>query len=199
MSTTVFYSLSTAVFYSLSVTQLYPLLVLFHCVHCCFLESVLCPSVPHNVSTVCMLCVTMSTTAFYSLSTVWQYLILYCRYVVSHRVHCCLLQSVHCLSELHTVTSVASVSLYPLLSSRFYPISVSTSHVHMLVLCHSVHCCLLQSVHCLSVPNTVRMLVLCHSVHCCLLRSVHSLSIPHTVPSASSVSLCPMLSSIVWP
>ena len=42
-----------------------------------------------------------------------------------------------------------------------------------------------------------RLLVLCHYVHYCLLQSVHCLSLPHTVPSVGSVSLCLLLSSTV--
>ena len=42
------------------------------------------------------------------------------------------------------------------------------------------------------------LLVLCHCVHC-LLQSLHCLSIPHTMPPVGSVSLCPLLSSIVCP
>ena len=79
-------------------------------------------------STVCWFCVTMSTALFYSLSTVCQYLALYFLLVPYHYVHCCLLQSVHCLSVLHTVPSVGSVSPCTLLSSTVSPLSVSTLH-----------------------------------------------------------------------
>jgi len=44
-----------------------------------------------------------------------------------------------------------------------------------------------------------RLLVLCHYVHCCLLQSVQSLSVPHNLPSVGSVSLCTLLSSTVCP
>jgi len=40
---------------------------------------------------------------------------------------------------------------------------------------------------------------LCHYVHCCLLEFVHCLSVPHTAPPVCSVSLCPLLSSRVYP
>jgi len=65
--------------------------------------------------------------------------------------------------------------------------------------CHYVHCCLLQSVQCLSVPHTVQIV---GSVSLCLmlfLKSVHCLSVPHTVQSVGSVSLCPLLFSAVCP
>ena len=97
-------TMSTAAFYSLSTVST------SHC-------------------TVCLFCVTMSTAAFYSLFTVCQYLTLYRLLVLCHYDHFCLLQSVHCLSEPHTVPSVASPSL--------------------------CHCCFLQSVHCLSVLQNV--------------------------------------------
>ena len=44
-----------------------------------------------------------------------------------------------------------------------------------------------------------RLMVLCHYVHCWPQQSVHCLSIPHNVPSDGSVSLCPLLSSTVYP
>jgi len=77
----------------------------------------------------------MSTAAFYSLSTVCQYLTLYCLLVLSHYVHCCLLQSVHCLSVPHTVQSVGSVSLCSLLSSTVCPLSLSTSYCNVCLFC----------------------------------------------------------------
>jgi len=245
-------------------------LVLCHYVHCCFLKCVCCLPVPHTVhsvgsvslcpllsSTVCPLsvstshstfgwfCVTMPPAVFYSLSTVCQYLTQYIRLVLCHYAPCCLLQSVHCLSVPHTVPSVGSVSLCPLLSSTLCPLSVSTSHCtvcwlcvststavfyslstvcqyltlyRLLALCQYFHCCLLQSVHCLSLSHTVPcfgFLSLCplmflQSVHCLsvphtvtyfgflslcpllFLQSVHCLSVPHTVPFLGSVSLCPV-------
>jgi len=170
----------TVVFYSLSAVRqyltLYRLLVLCHYVHCCL------------------------TVVFYSLSAVCQYLTLYSLLVLCHYVHCYLLQSVHCLPIPHTVQSVGSVSICPLLC--FYSLSTVCQYLtlyRLLVLCQYVHCCILHSVHCLSVPHTVQSLVLCHYVHCCLLQSVHCLSVPHTVPSVGSMSLCPLLSSKVCP
>ena len=193
----------------------------------------------------------MPTAAFYILSTVCQYLTLYRLLVVCHYVHCCLLQSVHCLSVPHTVQSVGSLSLCPLLSSTVIPLCFSTSHCTVccpyvtmstaafyslftfcqylklyrhLVLCHYGHRCLLQSMQCQYLTpcrllvlchyvtaafyslsavcqylTFYRLLVLCHYVHCCLLQSVHCLSVPHTIPSVGSVSLCPMLLSTVCP
>ena len=57
----------------------------------------------------------------------------------------------------------------------------------------------------LSTPNVCqyltfyRLLVLYRCVQCCLLQSVHWLSLPHNVPSGSSVSLRPLLSSTFCP
>ena len=40
---------------------------------------------------------------------------------------------------------------------------------------------------------------MCHYVHCCLLQYLHCLSVPHTVPSVGYVSLFPLISSTVCP
>jgi hypothetical protein len=140
----------------------------------------------------------MSTAAFYSLSTVCQYVTLYRLLVLCHYVHCCLLQSVHCLSVPHTVPSVVSVSICPQLPSTVCPLSVSTSH------CTVCWFCVTMSTAAFYIPSTVcqyltlyRLLVLCHYVHSCLQHSLHSLSVPHTLPAVGSVSLCTLLSSIV--
>jgi len=196
-----------------------------HYVHCCLLQSVRCLSVPHNVpfvgsmplcpllsSTVCLLsvstshctvpwfCATMSTAVFYRLSTVCQYLILFHLLVPCHYVHCCLLQSVHCLSVPHTVPSVGSMPLCPLLSPTVCPLSVSTSHCTVPWFCATISTAVFYSLSTVCQYLTLyRSLVLCHYVHCCLLQSVHCLSVPHTVPSLGSVSLCPLLSSTVCP
>jgi len=80
----------------------------------------------------------MSTAVFYSLFTVCQYLTLYRLLVLCHCVHCCLLQSVHCLSVPNTVPSVGSVSLCPQLFSTVCPLSVSTSHCTVCWFCVSM-------------------------------------------------------------
>ena len=113
--------------------------------------------------------------------------------VQCHYVHCCLLQCVHSffttshctlcwfcvnmstaafysLSVPNTVPSVGSVSLSPLLPST---------------VCQYL--------------TQYRLLVLCHYINCCLLQSVQCLSVHHTEPSVGSVSLCPLLPSTVCP
>ena len=138
----------------------------------------------------------MPTSAFNSLSTLCQYLTMYCLLFLS--------------------------ILVPLFST-FCPTSVSTSMYPLFVLCHYVHWCLQQSLHCLSVLHSVisvfsvsmsthifyslstvcqyltlyRLFVLCHCVHCCLLHALHFLTVPESVPSLCPVSLCPMLFSTV--
>ena len=121
----------TAVFYILpTVCQyltLYRLLILYQYVHCCLLQSVHGLPVPHTVPsvgsvslcsllsstfcqlslstshcTVCCFCISMSTAAFYSLSTVSQFLTLYRLLILCHCVHFCLLHSANCLSVPHT-------------------------------------------------------------------------------------------------
>jgi hypothetical protein len=150
------------------------------------------------------------------------------------------------LSVPHTVPSVVSVTLWPLLSPRLCPLSVSISSTlcwfsviestlvfwSMSNVCHYLTlyrllflstCLLLSSTDCPKSANTsyctvycfcftmssaafysqvnvrqyltlYRILVQFHYVQCCLLQSVHYLSVPHIVPSLISVSLCPLLS-----
>jgi len=76
----------------------------------------------------------------------------------------------------------------------------------LLVLCHYVHCSLLQSVLCHYITlNPLLVLThyvrchLTHYVHCYLLQSVHCLSVPHNVPSLCSMTLCLLLSSKFCP
>jgi hypothetical protein len=190
--------------------------VLWHSIVCCLLQSLQCLSVPHNVLCVCSVspCPLLYSTLCPMSVTTSQ-----CT-VLCHYVHCCLVQSDHCLSVLHNVyfcvtmstalfysmsnvcqflTNYCSVSLCPLLSRRIGPLSLGTSQCS--VLCHYVHCCLLQSVHCLPVLHILPSVgsVLCHHVRSCVLQSVQYLSLPHTAPFVGSVSPCPLLSSTVCP
>ena len=150
---------------------MYRLLVLYHCVHYCLLQSVHC-----------------------------QFLSLYRLFVLCHCVDYCLLQSAKCLSVPHTVPSVGSVSLCPLLSSTVCPLSVSTSHCTACWFCTTVSTTAFYSLSTICQYLTLyRLLVLCHCVHYCLLQSVHCLSVPYTVPSVGSMSLCPLLPCKVCP
>jgi len=168
---------------------------------CPLLPSTVCPlSVNTSHWTVCWFCVTMSTTAFYSLSTVCQYFTMYSLLVLCHYVHCCLLQSVHCRSILHNVQSVGSVSLCPLLPSTVCRTSVNTSHCTVCWFSVTMSIAAFYSLTTVGQYFTMySLLVLCHYVHCCLLKSVHCLPIPHNVQSVGSVSLCPLLPSTVCP
>ena len=129
---------------------MYHLIFLCHCVHCCLQQSFQRMSVPHTVPSVvlcqfgqsflplsvnslrnshCIVCcfgVTIATSVFYSLTNVCLPQI-FPSLVLCHYSHCCLPQSVHCLSVPHTVLSVGTVPLYSLLISAFCPLSVSTS------------------------------------------------------------------------
>jgi len=112
MSTLVFYTLFTVCQY----LTLYRPLVLCQYVQCCLLQSVQYLSIPHMISSVfcvlpcsllssplsplsvitrhctfCLLSIIMSTTRFYILSTVCQYLTPYRLFVLCHYVHYCLL------------------------------------------------------------------------------------------------------------
>jgi len=128
----------TALFYTLSnVGQYFSLhcsFILCYYVHCLILVSIHCMFVPHTVlsvgflslcpllsSSICPLivssshytaylfCVSMNSAIFYNLSTVCQYLTLFCFFSVPI---CPLLSSrVYLMSLLHTVQLVGSVSL----------------------------------------------------------------------------------------
>jgi len=69
----------------------------------------------------------------------------------------------------------------------------------LLVLCHYVHCSLLDSSTVCRYVTLYRPLFVCLSVHFCVPQSVHCLSVPHTVPSFEFVALCPLLSSTAYP
>jgi hypothetical protein len=149
---------------------------------CPLLSSTVCPlSVSTLQCTVCWFCFTMSTSVFYSLSTVCQYLTVYRLLVLCHYVHFCLLQSVHCLSVPHTVPSVRSVSLCPLLSSTVCPLSVSTLQCTVCSFCVTMSTSVFYSLSTVFQYLTLyRLFSLCHYVHCCLLQSLHRLTVPHT-------------------
>jgi len=208
-------TVSTDAFHSLfNVSQYLTMYRLFRSVSLCpLLSSRVCPlSVSRSQFTVCWFCVTMSTAAFYSLSTVCQYLTLYRPLVLCHCAHCRLLQSVHCLSVPHNVPSVSFCVTMSI--ATYYSLSTVCQYLkiyRLLVLCHYVHCCLLQSIQCLSVLHTrqsFHCLAVSHkvptlgSVSLCPLRLldfVHCLSVPHTIPSVGSLSLIPLLFSTVSP
>ena len=142
----------------------------------------------------------MFTGTFYTLSTLCQYPKLHRLLVLCPYVHCCLLHSVHCLSVPHIIQSVSSVSLFPLLPSTVCSLSVSNTHCTVCWLCVTMSTASFYSLSNVCQYLTLyRLLFLCHYVHCCLLQSVHCLSVPHTEPCLCSVSLCPLLPSIFCP
>ena len=194
MSTDVFYSLSTVYQY----LTLYSKLVLCHYINCSLLQFFHRLSVPHTVKflgsvslrpmlsstfcpnpisttqfTACWVWVNMPTVVFYNLSTVCQYLTLYNTYNLCQYVHCCLLKLFHYLSVPHTVQSLGSVSLCPLLSSTFCPMSVSTTQFTAS-----------------SVWVTMSTAVFYNLSTVCQYLTMYCFC---------SVSLCPLLSSIVCP
>jgi len=142
----------------------------------------------------------MSTAAFYSLSTVSQVLTLYRLLILCQCVHCCLLHSANCLSVPHTVPSVDSVSVCPLLPSTVCPRSPSTSQCTVCWSCVTVFTAVfyIQPTVC-QYLTLYRLLILYQYVHYCLLQSVHGLPVPHIVPYVDSVSVCPLLPSTVCP
>jgi hypothetical protein len=97
-----------------------------------------------------------------------------------------------------TLQSVGSVSLCSLLSSTVCPLPVSGSNSIASWFSVTIFTAVFYS---LSTAcqwlNLYSLLVLCHYVHCCLLQPVHSLSVAQIVPSVGSVSLCSLLSSTV--
>ena len=92
---------------------------------------------------------------------------------------------VHCLSVPHTVPSVGSVSLCPLLPSTVCPLSVCTSHYTLCWFCVT--------------KSTAFFCSLSKVCQYLTLHSVHYHSIHHTVQSVGSVSLCLLLSSTLCP
>ena len=164
---------------------------------CPLLSSTVCPRIfSTSHCTTSLLFVTMRTNVFYSLSTNCQYLTLYhlfvlCHYVHScllefvqilpdltlyhllvlcHYIHCCLLQSIHCLSISFNVPHVCSVSLYPLLSSTVYPLSVNIFQCTTCLFCVSMSIVVFYSLSTVCQYLTIyHLFVLCRHVHCCLL------------------------------
>jgi hypothetical protein len=151
---------------------------------------------------------------------------MYSLLVLNLFINCYLLHSAHCLSGTHTVPSIGSVSICPLLHSTVCPMSVSTSHWTVCWLCVNMSTALFYSLstdcqyltlnlcwfrvnmytalfYILSTLcqylTLYRLLVLCHYVNCTLIQSVHCLSVPYNAPSEGSVSLCQELSSIACP
>jgi len=142
----------------------------------------------------------MPTAVFYSLSSVFQYLTMHHLFVLCHYAHCCFLQTVHCLSEPHTVPSVCSVSLCPLLSFTVCPLSVRTSHCTVCLFCVSMPAALFYSVSAVCHYFILYLLfILGHYNYCCLLKSVFCLSVSHTEPSVRSGPLYPLLFPTVRP
>ena len=151
---------------------LHRVLVVYKCVHCCF----------------------------YSMSTVFKYLTLDRVLVLYKCVYCCILEAVHCLSVPQNVSSVGSVSVCPLLSSRVCPPSVSASNCIVCWFCVIVSTAVFYSLsNVCQYLKLYRRLVLCHYVHCCLLQAVQFASVIHTIPYVTSLSVCPLLSSTVSP
>jgi len=169
-------TISTALPSSPSTTSqyltLHCLFILCRYCHCCLLMSVHFLSVPLTVPSAC-------SVLLYSLQS--------CKV--------CPLSVIHKI-----VPCVGSVSLCPLLSSRACPLSVSTSHCTVCWFCVSISTAGFCSVSNVRQYFTLYcLLALSHCVHCCLLQSVHYLSVPHTVPSVASVSLCPLFPFTVCP
>jgi len=91
-------------------------------------------------------------------------------------------ESVQYLSVPHTVPSLGSVSLWPMLSSLVRPMSGSNSHYTVCWFCVTMS---IVDFYSLSVSYTVKF--------------VDCLSVTHRVPSAVSVLMCPMHSSKISP
>jgi hypothetical protein len=146
--------------------------------HWPLLFSAVCPlSVGASRSKYCWFCVTRATVAFYSLSNACQYLTLYRLLVLCHPVHCCILQSIHCLSVPYIVLPVGVGSLCPLLSSKLCPLSVITSHYPLGYFSDTVSTAVSYSLFTVCMYLTLnRLLVLCHYIKCWILDSVHCLS-----------------------
>jgi hypothetical protein len=103
-------------------------------------------------------------------------------------VHCCHLQSLHCLSVPHTVPFVGSVSFCPMLPSRVCPPSVSTTHFTICWFCVSLTNAFFYSLSTVCQYITLyRQQVPNDYVHCCLPKPVHCVLVTHIIPSVGSV------------
>jgi len=154
--------------------------------------------VPHTVLSVGSesLCPLLNSTLCpLSVRTSQCRLLVLCQYV-----HCCLLQSVHCLAVTHTVHFVGSVSLCPLLHSTTCKLTVSTSHYTVCFFCVTISNAVLYRLSTVCKYLTLySLLVLCHYVHSCLLQSVHCRSVLHAVQTVGLVSPCPLQYFTVCP
>jgi len=231
---------------------MYRLIVLCHCVQWYIVQSIHCLLVLHTVPSVCSVslppmlsflpsvssvslrplvsckvsllsvstsycnvgwfCFTASTGVLYNLSTVCHYLSMYHLFVLCHCAHWCLLQSLHCLPVLRNVPSVCSLSLRPLVFCTVCPLSLITSYCTVSWFCVTVSTAVLYSlstlcpiplgsmslrplVSCTVCPLSLslyfiiyRSLVLCRCLHWCVVQSIHCLSVPHTLPPVGSVT-----------
>jgi len=139
----------------------------------------------------------MVTAAFYNLSTVCHYLTMNCLLNLCHYGHCCLLQSVYCLSLSHNELSVKSVSLWTLLSPTVCPLSVDNSQFTFFI---SVTLWPLQptSVCPLRLPRTLPSLVQFLYVHCFILYSLQCLFTSHSTFSWFCVIMSIAASYALW-
>jgi len=127
---------------------------------------------------------------------------------------CPLLPSTICLLSVSTAHCTLCSFFVTMPTVIFFILSTACQYItlyRILVLCHYVHCCLLESSTVCRYVTLYNLLVMCLSVHCCVpqsflcpsvphtQQSVHCLSVPHTVPSSDFVSLCPLLSSTACP
>ena len=116
------------------------------------------------------------------MSTVRQYLTLYCLFFVCHCAHRCLLESVQSLKVLHTVLSIYSLSLWTLLNSTACPLSICTSYCTVGLFRVRMSSFVLYSLSTVCQHLTLfRLFDLCHYVHCGLLESVQCLTLPQIV------------------
>ena len=178
VSTVLFYNLSNVCHY----LTLYVPLVLCHYVDSYLLQSVNCLSVPHTVPSVGSLspCLLLSST-FCPLTVCTSHCNICCFCVTMSTA---VLNVLHCLSVHHTLPSLGSVSVCPLLCSTVCPLPVSTSH---LTVCP------------LSIPHTVHSFGSVSLFPLLSSRVLHCLSVHHTLPSLDSEPLCPLLCSTVRP
>jgi len=129
------------------------------------------------------------------MSTVCQYLTLYRLLVLYHCVHCSLLETVQILSLPHTMPSLGSVSLWPLLSSRFCPLSDTNSQRTISLFCDTkstaVFYSLLNTCQYLTMYNLStfsQYLTMNHFLFCVILYTDTSYSFPKSVSTSHSTA-----------
>ena len=167
-------------------------MVLCHCAYCRLLQPIYCLSVtlrlpPVSFVSLCLLLVPPNIRSVGSLSLCSLLSSIVCPVLV-FSTHF----TVYCFC--FTVSTAVFCSLFAVLSYRVS--TISTSQCTVSWFCVTMPNAVLYSLSTVcQYLSMFRLLLLCQCVHCGLLQSLNCLSVPHNVPSVFPVCLCPLLSS----